>query len=164
MLPTKFQVNWLLGLGVEANKRFSRWPLWRPSWISDQQDFSYFYSASPWYFLPSLYSTGLSAQEMKWKIDFPDGGHGSHIGFPIGTILAIFDLQVSPMLPTKFWVNWHLGLLEEANNRFSRWPPWRPSWIYDWHNFSYFWFTSHPNASYQVLSQLTFLCRRRIEK
>ena len=26
------------------------------------------------------------------KIDFPDGCHGGHLGFPIGTILAIFDL------------------------------------------------------------------------
>ena len=32
-------------------------------------------------------------QEKKGKIDFPDGGHGSHLGFPIGTILAIFDLH-----------------------------------------------------------------------
>ena len=51
------------------------------------------------------------------KIDFQDGGHR---GFPIGTILAIFD-QVTPMLPTKFRVNWHLGLGEVAKNRFSRW-------------------------------------------
>ena len=35
------------------------------------------------------------------KIDFQDGCHGS-LGFPIGTILAIFDLQVTPMLPTMF--------------------------------------------------------------
>ena len=28
------------------------------------------------------------------------------IGFPIGTILAIFDLQVIPMHPRKFGVNW----------------------------------------------------------
>ena len=42
MLPTKFQVNWLLGFGEEVKKRFSRWPPWRPSWISDQHDFSYF--------------------------------------------------------------------------------------------------------------------------
>ena len=26
MLPTKFQVNWLLGLGEEAKKHFSRFP------------------------------------------------------------------------------------------------------------------------------------------
>ena len=64
------------------------------------------------------------------KIDFQDGGHGGHLGFPIGTILANYDLQVTPMLPTNFRVNWHLGLGEKAKNRFSRWPPWRPVWIY----------------------------------
>ena len=26
------------------------------------------------------------------KSRFQDGGHGGHLGFPIGTILAIFDL------------------------------------------------------------------------
>ena len=69
------------------------------------------------------------------KIDFQDG---SHLGFPIGTILAIFYLQVILMLPSKFGVNWPFGSGEEANNRFSRWPPWRPSWISDRHDFSYF--------------------------
>ena len=44
------------------------------------------------------------------KIDFQDGGHGNHLGFPIGTILAIFDLQVTPMLPTKYQVNWPGGV------------------------------------------------------
>ena len=34
---------------------------------------------------------GLSVQK-KQKIDFQDGCHGGHLGFPIGTILAIFDL------------------------------------------------------------------------
>ena len=34
-------------------------------------------------------------------------------------ILAIFDLQVTPMLPSMFGVNWLLGLGEEAKNRFS---------------------------------------------
>ena len=75
-------------------------------------------------------------------------------------ILAIFDLQVTPMLPTKFRVNWHLGLGEEAKNRFSRWPPWRPSWIYDLHDFSHFLSASHPDASKQVWSQLAFRFRR----
>ena len=40
MHPTKFQVNWPFSSGEEAN-RFSRWPPWRPSWISDRNDFSY---------------------------------------------------------------------------------------------------------------------------
>ena len=72
------------------------------------------------------------------KIDFQDGGHGGHLGLLIGTILAIFDLQVTLMLPSKFGVNWLFGSGEEVKNRFSRWPPWRPSWISNRHDFSYF--------------------------
>ena len=83
------------------------------------------------------------------------------LGFTICTILAIFDLRVTPKLPTKFRVNWPFGSEKEAKNRISRWLPWRPSWISDWHNFSYFWSTSHPNVSYQVWSLLAFQCRRR---
>ena len=48
------------------------------------------------------------------KTDFQDGRHGGHFGFTIGTILAIFDLQVTSMLPTKFRVNWPFGSGEEA--------------------------------------------------
>ena len=40
------------------------------------------------------------------KIDFQDGHHGGHLGFPIGMVLAIFILQVTSMLPTKFRFNW----------------------------------------------------------
>ena len=64
--------------------------------------------------------------------------NGSQLGFTIGTILAIFDLQVTLMLPTKFPVNWPFSSGEEAKNRFSRGLPWRPSWISKWHDFSYF--------------------------
>ena len=88
------------------------------------------------------------------KIDFQDGGHGGNLGFQLNTI---FDLQVTTMLPSKFGVNWPLGSGEEVKNRFSRrWP----SWISDRHDFSYFLSTGHPDASYQVLSQLAQGCRR----
>ena len=90
---------------------------------------------SPRCFLASLESIGLSVQEKKRKIDFQYGGH---LGFQIGTILAIFDLHVTPMLPRKFGVNWPFGSGEEAKNIFSRWQPWRPSWISDQRDFSYF--------------------------
>ena len=50
---------------------------------------------------------------MKRKIDFQD------LGFPMGMILAIFDLQVTLMLPTKFQVNWPFGSGEEAKNIFK---------------------------------------------
>ena len=43
MLPTKFGVSWPFGSGEEEkNNRFLRWQPKQPSWISDQNDFSYF--------------------------------------------------------------------------------------------------------------------------
>ena len=51
-------------------------------------------------------SIGLSVQEKKRKIDFQDDGH---LGFPTGTILVNFDLQVILMLPTQLQVNWPFG-------------------------------------------------------
>ena len=48
MLPAELHINWPFGSGEEAKNRFSRWPPWRPtpwrpSLISDRNDFSYFY-------------------------------------------------------------------------------------------------------------------------
>ena len=40
--------------------------------------------------------------------------NGNQLGFTIGTILAIFDLQVTPMLPTKFRVKRPFSSGEEA--------------------------------------------------
>ena len=57
-----------------------------------------------------------SGEEMKNR--FQDGRHGGHLGFPIGTSLATFDLQVTQMLPAKFQVNWPFCSGEEAKNRF----------------------------------------------
>ena len=112
MLPIMIQVSWLLGSGEEAKNRFSRWRPLQPSWISDPNDFSYIliYKTPPC-FLPSFKSIGLSVQEKKLKIDFKDGSHGGHLRLPIGTVLAIFDVQVTSMLPTKFQVNF--GLVHE---------------------------------------------------
>ena len=42
----------------------------------------------------------------KKKKEFQDGHHDGDFGFLIGKILSVFDLQVTPMLPTKFRVNW----------------------------------------------------------
>ena len=71
-------------------------------------------------------------------MDFQDSSHGGHPGFPIGIILAIFNLQVTLMLPSKFEVNWSFSSEEEVKNRFSRWLPWRPTWISERHDVSYF--------------------------
>ena len=47
---------------------------------------------------------------MKSKTDFQNGGN---LGFIIGMILTIFDVHVTPILPTKFHVNWPFGSGEE---------------------------------------------------
>ena len=85
--------------------------------------------------LPTKFQVNWPFGSEEAKIDFQDGCHGGQRGFRIGTILAIFDLQVIPMFPTKFQVDWPFGSGEEAKNRFSRWPP---SWISDQNDFSCF--------------------------
>ena len=52
----------------------------------------------------SFESVGLLVQ--KFNIDFQDVGH---LGFPIGTIFATFDLQVTLILPMKSEVVWPFG-------------------------------------------------------
>ena len=161
MLPTKFRVSWPFGSGEEGKNRLSRLQPWWPSWISNRNNFSYFFIyKSSWCFLPSFESIGLLVQEKKSKIDFQDGRHGGHLGFWIRTVLAIFYLHVTPMLPTKFWVNWPFGSGEEAKNRFS----WGPSWISNQNDFSYFWDTSHPDASYEVSESTGFLVQEKKRK
>ena len=54
----------------------------------------------------------------------------------------------SPILLTLSWPV--LALLStDVVSRFSRWPPWWPSWILEW-NFSNSNSPSHPNATHQV--------------
>ena len=162
IFPSKSGVSLPSG---DVQNRFSRWRPLRPSWISNLNDFSYFLSTSH-----PIASYQVSSQlvfrfrRRSKKNDFQDRCHGSLFGFPIGTIWAMFDLQVIPMLPTKFKVIWPFGSGEEAKNRFSRWLPWRPYWKPDWNDFNLFSSTSHPYASNQVSSQLAFQFRRRSEK
>ena len=45
-------------------------------------------------------------------------------------VLAIYDLQATPILLIKFRVNWPFGPGENIQNKFSSWRPWRPCWIF----------------------------------
>ena len=86
MLPTKFRVNWLFSSEEEGKNRVSRWP---SSWISDWNNFSYFYIyKSSRCFLPIFKSTGplVQVRKISEKKEFQDGHHGGHLGFPIQTI------------------------------------------------------------------------------
>ena len=118
ILPIKFRANGPFYSGEEVQNSFSRWQLWQPSCISDRNHLAILIYKSPRCFLPRFETIGLLVQK-KRKICFQ-----VHLRFPIGTILTIFDLQVTSMLPIKFRVNWPFGSEEEAKNRFSRWPSW----------------------------------------
>ena len=71
-------------------------------------------------------------------------------------ILATFDLQVTPLLLTRFPVYWSFGS-GEVQNRVSRW---QPSWISDRNHFNYFFRLSQSDISYQISSQFAFRHRK----
>ena len=128
-------MSWSFITEEEGQNKFSRW---QSSYISNLNDFSFFFFffliyKLPLYYQPSFKPIGLLI--LLSKIEFQDGSHDGHLGFPIGVILAIFD----PILPTKFCVNYPFGSGEAAQNRFLRWIPWWPSWLSDWKNFSFFY-------------------------
>ena len=68
--------------------------------------------------------------------DFQAGHHGSHLRYWNGTNLAVLNLHVAPMPPTMFGLNQTCRLGADMVWRFSRWPPWRPSWILEPSDFS----------------------------
>ena len=116
------------GLLVQEKKQktdFQNGHRW-PSWISDPNDFKFFYlPVTP--MLPTKFPVKLAFgfTRRSKKVDFQDGHHHSgHLGFPIGMILANFDLQVTRTLPTEFRINWPFSSGEKAKNKFSKWPPW----------------------------------------
>ena len=57
----------------------------------------------------------------------------------MGTILAVYDLQVTPILPTTFGVNKPFGLGEEVPNIFSNLRPRWFAWIAEGNDCSYFY-------------------------
>ena len=154
-----FRVNWHFHSREEVQNRFSK-DGHLGFWI--RTILAIFIYKLPRYFLTSFESTGLLVK--MFKPDFPDGGHGSHFGFCIGTSFIIFYVQVALIFPTKFRVDWPLGLGEIVQNRFLRRQRWWPFWISNRHNFSNFLLTSCPDTSYQISSQLAFWFRRKSSK
>ena len=97
MPPTKFWLNLTYHSGADEVWRFSRWPPWGPSQILDQNDFSN---------SESLCHTNASHQvwvqsEMSFE-EFQDGHCHRQLWCLNGMNLAVLNLQVSPMPPTKF--------------------------------------------------------------
>ena len=78
---------------------------------------------------------------------------GGHNGYRNKMLLATLNLHVTPMPPTKFWLNltYHLGADEVW--RFKRWPSWGPSQISDKNYFCNSESLCHFDAAHQVWAQ-----------
>ena len=123
LLHCKFQLNSPCDLR-DVQNRFSRCRLWQPSWISDLHDFSSFQSRS----YPVVTEQVLAQINHRFgkKIDFQDGGCGGHLGFLIGSVLAIFRLLGALMLLIKFQFNWIIVFRGDVqNNEFSTFFPYK---------------------------------------
>ena len=120
ILPMNFWVNCSFGSGEKNQNRLSRWTLWLQFGISYRNDLNYFLSTCH----PASYhvfeSIGLSVQKKKGKIDFQDG---HHLGFLIGTILAIFISTSFRCFLPIFKSTGPLVQENKRKKRVSRWPP-----------------------------------------
>ena len=85
--------------------------------------------------------------------DFQAGHHGGHLGFWNGTNLAILNLHVTQIPTNKFGLNptYHSGT--DVVRRFSRCPPWQPSWLSELNKFRNSESLCCSNASHQVSAQ-----------
>ena len=101
-------------------RRISRWQPWRPSWISERKDFSNSESLCH-----SDASHQVSAQsDLFWEeMSFEEIQDGGHLGYRNRTTLAILNLYVALMHPTKFLLNLTNGLGGDVTWRISRWLP-----------------------------------------
>ena len=119
MLPTKFRVNWPFSSEEEGKNRFPKWPhLGFPIGTILAIFISTSHPYASYQFSNQL---ALWLRKISEKKSFKMAAIGGHLGFPIQTNEAILDLQVTPMLPTKFRVKWPFSSGEEAKNRFSKW-------------------------------------------
>ena len=73
-----------------------------PSWLSDRNEFSYVLSISHLDASNQVSSLLAFRFMRRSEIDFQDGGPCGYLGLPIGTILDIFKLLVTPVLLAKF--------------------------------------------------------------
>ena len=125
--------QWLqsdLALEAEEVWRFSRCPLGAIYLqISDQNDFSNF-----WIYVAPIppIKSGFNPHYGLGGVLFKESQYnrsGTHFVCQNGTNLAVLNLHVSPLPPTKFQLNPIYRSKADVVSRFSSWPQWRPSCI-----------------------------------
>ena len=104
MPSTKFLLHSTYGSRADNNWRLSRWSPCRPLWIR------FWWSCQKFEKLPTdirmrdgPWSTDLSISCELTIVNLQDGCCGGHRGYYNKIVLAILNLHVAPMPPTKFW-------------------------------------------------------------
>ena len=152
MVPIKFRLNQTYGFVGDVVRRTSRWPPWWPSWTLE---WNYFSNSE------SLCHSDTSRQ-VSAKSDLKFGRRcclknfklATMVAFlDIGTIFAILNFYVAPMPPIKFWLNLTYSFGGDVVWRISIWPPWCPSWISEWNNFSNSESLCHVDTTHQISAQ-----------
>ena len=113
--------------------------------------------------LPDKFSVNLpfgSREQLQYR--FSRWWPWDHLGFSVGTILAIFfiykSLRYLPMKSVTFQIRFKsigLSIKEKKIKIFSTWLPWQSSWIFEWNVILLFWSTTGPNTSYQISGHIT---------
>ena len=131
-LPSSFGLIWH-GLRGDVVWKNLRWSLWRPSLISEWNDFS------------SLNLCVTVMLPIKFWLNLTSGFGGDAVRrisrwWPSWLlkqkILAVLNFCVTVMPPIKFWLNPVCGLWGDIIWRISSWLPWPPSWILEQNDFS----------------------------
>ena len=151
MPSTKFPLHPTYCSGADNNWSLSRWPPWRASWIQF------------WWRCQKCEKvlTDIRMRDGPWLIDHGISWPCGHRRYRNKLFLAILNLHINPMPPTKFWLNptYHSGV--DVVWRFSRWPSWGPSQILDQNYVSNSDSLCHSDASNQVWAQSALRFGRR---
>ena len=140
MPPIKFRLNLTYGLGGNVVWRTSRWPLWWPSWISEQNNFSN---------SESLCHCDASHQDLaqsnlqfgrRWRPPWISERND------FSNFESLCDCDASYQVSAQS----DFGLGGDAIWRISRWPP---SWLSEQNDFSNSASPCCHNASLQVSAQ-----------
>ena len=116
---------------------------------------------SPHCLPPSFSLIRLTVPEQTSFQDFQAGHHGDNLGYRNGTNLAILNLHVTTMPPTKVGLNPTYRLGADMVWRFSKWPQLGPSWISERNDFSNSESLHCSKASHQVSAQSSLQFGRR---
>ena len=103
MPPIKFWLSQTYSFGGDVVLRSSSW---RPSWISELNDFSNL----------NFFVTVMPPIKFQLKRTYILGGDGSHLGYQNETISAILNVHVATMPPTKFQLNSTYGSGGDVEN------------------------------------------------